>query len=80
MWRGTKDVGRENLRTGCKLITDIAENRSPEMCPKDIVSKHLPKSVQNLIDNMRGGGRKRVRGISRKKEKRARVIKRGIFS
>ena len=48
------------LRSGGKILTDIAENRSPEVSPKDIVSKHVTQSVQNLIGNLRGGGRKRA--------------------
>ena len=80
LWRGAKAVGRETLRTGGKILTDIAANRSPELSPKDIVSKHVIESVQNLLGNLRGGGRKRVRGVSRKKAKRGRVINRDIFS
>ena len=81
--RGGKGVGHETLRTGGKILTDIAENRSPELCPKDIVSKHVTESVQNLIRNLRGGGRKRARGVTsvtkkRKNAKRAGVIKRDI--
>ena len=68
------------MRTGGKILTDIAENKSPELSPKDIVSKHVTESVQNLIGNLLGGGRKRTRGVSRKKAKRPRVIKRDIFS
>ena len=80
LWRGAKAVSRETLRTGGKILTDIAENKSPELSPKDIVSKHVSESVQNLKGNLRGGGRKRTGGVSRKKAKRARVIKRDIFS
>jgi len=84
MWREAKAVGRETLRTGGKILTDIAENRSPELSPKDIVFKHVTESLQNLIGNLRGGGRKRARGVSsdikRKKAKRTRVIKRDISS
>ena len=70
------------MRTGGENLTDIAEKKSPVLSPKDIVSKHLTVSVQNLIGNRRGGGRKRARGVSsvtkkRKKTKRARVIKKG---
>jgi hypothetical protein len=65
------------LRTGGKILTDIAENRSPELSPKVIVSKHVTESVQNLKIYLRG---KRTRRVSRKKAKRARVIKRDIFS
>jgi len=67
------------LRTGSKILTDIAENRSPELSPKYIVSKHVTESVQNLIGNLCGGGRKRTRGVSREMAKLARVIKRDIF-
>ena len=54
---------------------------SPELSPKDIVSKHVTESVQNIIVNLRGGGRKRAKGISsvtkkRKNDKRVCVIKR----
>jgi len=38
LWRGAKAVGRESLRTGGKILTDNAENSSPELSPKDIVS------------------------------------------
>ena len=78
LWRGAKAVSRETLRTGGKILTDIADNKSPELIPKDIVSKHVTESVQNLIGNLRGGGRKRARVVSRKKAKRARVIKKDI--
>jgi hypothetical protein len=80
LWRGAIVVARETLRTGGKILTDIAENRSPELSHKGIVSKHVTEPVQNLLGNMRGGGRKRVRGVSRNKSKRAREIKRDIFS
>ena len=79
MWRGTKSVGREILRTGGKILTDIADNKSPELIPKDIVSKHVTESVQNLIGNLRDGGRKRTTGVSRKKAKRA-LVKKGTSS
>jgi len=50
---GAKVVGRETLRTADKILTDIVENKSPEVSPVDIVSKHIIKSLQNLIVNMR---------------------------
>jgi len=82
-WRRAKGVGRETLRTGGKILTDIGENKSTEVSPKDIVSKHVTESVQNLLGNLRGGGRKRARGVTcvtkkRKKAKRACVMKRDI--
>ena len=38
LWRAPKDVGRETLRTGGKILTDNAENRSPELSPEYTVS------------------------------------------
>jgi len=65
LWTGAKSMGketltalgREALRTGCKILTDIAEN--PQTETKDIISKHVTDSSQNIIKNLRGGGRKR---------------------
>ena len=71
---------RETFRTGGKILTDISGNRSHELSPKYIMSKYVTLSVQNLIDNLRAGSRKRARVVTpvtkkRKKAKRARVIK-----
>jgi hypothetical protein len=30
LWSGAKALGRETLRTGGKILTDAAENKSPE--------------------------------------------------
>ena len=82
LWRGAKAVARETLRTGGKILTDIAENKSSELSPKDIVSKHVTDSVKNLIGNLHCGGRSRatcVSSVKRKKAKRVRVIKRYVF-
>ena len=87
MCRGPKALGRETLRNVGKILSDIAENKSSAFSPKDIVSKHVTESVENLIGNLRGGGRKRARGVAkvtsvtkRGKVKLARVIKRDIYS
>ena len=78
-----KTVGRETMRTGGMILTDIAENKSPELSTKNIVSKYVTESVQKLIGNLRFGGRIRAIGVTsvtkkRKKAKYARVIKRDI--
>jgi hypothetical protein len=70
LWRGAKAVGRETLRTGDKILIDIAENKSLELSPKDIVTKGVTESVQNLIGNLRVGGRKRARGVTSVTKKR----------
>jgi len=43
-------LGREALRTGGKILTDIAEN--PQTETKDI-SKHVTDSIQNIIKTLR---------------------------
>jgi len=81
-------------RTGDKIITDIAKNKSPDVTAEDIISKHVGDTVteskRHLIVKLRGRGLKRARRVAPKKQagkkpkktpaKRARVIKRDIFS
>jgi len=82
LWSNAKSIGREALRTGGKIITDIADN--PAQTRVCDVSKHVSESTQNFINKLRGGGggrvRKRKRASSRKprkqKTKRARITKR----
>ena len=54
-----KALGREALRTGGKILTDIADN--PQTGIKEIISKHVQSTVQNLGTKMTGRGRKRKR-------------------
>ena len=84
-------MGRETLRTGGKILTDIAE-RSPT--ETTTVSTQITECAQNLISKLRGRGRKRDHGeavAGGKKEKRRKdptkikratrkIIKRYIFS
>jgi hypothetical protein len=42
-------VVRETLRTAGKILTDIVENKSPELSAGDIVPKHVTNFVQNLV-------------------------------
>jgi len=81
-------------RTGGKIITDIAKNKSPDVTAEDIISKHVgdavTESTRQLIGKLRGKGLKRTRRVAPKKQagkkpkkapaKRARVLKRDIFS
>jgi len=76
-------------RTGGKIITDIAKNKSPDITAEDIISKHVgdavTESTRQLIGKLPGRGLKRVRRAAPKKQagkkpkktpaKRARVIK-----
>jgi hypothetical protein len=44
---GAKSLGREALRTGAKIMTDIADD--PHTSVRDFVSKHLSETEQNLL-------------------------------
>ena len=54
-----KTLDREALRTGGKIVTDIADN--PQTGIKEIISKHVQSTFQNLGSKMTGRGRKRKR-------------------
>jgi len=45
----SKVVCRETLCTEGKIVTDIVENKSPEVSPKNIVSKYVTEPVQTLM-------------------------------
>jgi hypothetical protein len=98
-WSGVKDVGREALRamgcealrTGGNIVTDLASNTSPDVKAGDIVARRFGESAQNLIQKMRGKGkRKRAAPKSRKtrtksgqkppKKKAKKLTKRDIFA
>ena len=68
LWSGVKAVGRETLRTGGKILSDIADNTSSDVQPRHIIMKYFSDSAQNLIQKLRGNGHKRpaalkLRGI-----------------
>ena len=80
-------------RTVGKIITDIAENKSPDDSAEDIVSKHVGDAVtdstRHLIGKLRDRGLKRARRVTPKNggkkhkktpAKRDRVLKRDKFS
>jgi hypothetical protein len=80
LWSGVKAVGKESLRTGSKIFSDIADT---ERKPRDIIASHVGESAQNLIQKLRGSGRKRsapLRRLPAKKTKKPKLIKRDIFS
>ena len=63
-------MGRETLRRGGKILTDIEENMSHDVSRMDIVSKHLIESVQNVKGNLCGGGLMRAIGFTSVTKKR----------
>jgi len=67
-----KAVGRETLRPGGKILTDIESRKSSiNVSAVDRVSKHLTKTAQNFISKLRGQGRKRAlsQAVRAKREK-----------
>ena len=62
-------------------MTDIA--RSTDEDPRDIVSRRLIETAQNLIAKLRVRGRKRKAGVAKRRQKggkKPRLTKRDIFS
>ncbi len=47
-WSGVKAVGRETLRTGGKILSDLADNISSDIKPRNITAKHVSDSAQIL--------------------------------
>jgi hypothetical protein len=70
-------VGKESLRTGSKILPDIADS---DRKPRDIIASLVGASAQNLIQKLRGRGRKRSAPLRRLKTKKPKLIKRDIFS
>jgi len=74
LWSGAKSLGREALRTGGNIITEIAANPGQT---GDIISKNATETTQNIIKKLRGGGLKKMRASSHNhKAKRVKIAKR----
>jgi hypothetical protein len=58
LWSGAKNLGQATLRTGGRILTDMAD-KSPDTPTRDIVSRHMSEFTQKLVKKLRGGGRKR---------------------
>ena len=88
LWSGAKTLGRESVRTGGRILADLAQNTNSDVTPRDIVAKHLSESVGKVLS---GRGRKRKRNVTTttartgirkttKKQKTKAPNKRDIFS
>ena len=80
VWSGVKAVGRETLRTGCRILSDLADNMAEDVKPRHSIAKHVSDSAQNLIQKLRGTGRKRAaalksRGLPAKKKAKNKAAK-----
>jgi hypothetical protein len=74
LWSLVKAVGKESLRTGNKILSDITDT---DRKPRDIIASHVGDSAQNLIQKLRGRGRKRSAPLRRLKTKKPKLIKKG---
>lgn len=80
LWSGAKSVGkaagRQALRTGGKILTEIAD--TPQGSASDIISKNLSEAGQDVMRKLRGGGRKRpATNSKRKSPKKRRATQKG---
>ena len=87
LWSGFKAVGRETLRTDCRILSDLADNKAVDVRPRHIIAEHVSDSAGTLILKLRGMGRKRsaalkLRDLPPKKArtKAAKTTKRNIFA
>ena len=62
LWSGAKTVGRETLRTGWKILSNMPDN-SGGTPAEDIVSNH----GRDLISKLKGRGRKRKAATPKKR-------------
>ena len=59
------------MRTGGNTLADLVQNTNSDVTSRDIVSKHLSESTQNLIGKVIGGrGRKRKGNTTNQKAKK----------
>ena len=49
VWSGAKTLVRESVRTGGKILADLAQNANSDVTPRDIVAKHLSESLGNVL-------------------------------
>jgi len=66
VWIGGRNLERETLRTRDDNLIDIA--RSSDENPRDIISRRVNETTQNLIGKLRERGRKRKAGIVKRKK------------
>ena len=71
---GAKAIGRETLRTGGKILINIAKR--DDVSAWDTVSKHLTVSAKIVISKLRVRGSKRARGeaVASKKNNKKRHL------
>ena len=62
------------------MLTDFAENDSPDEKPRDIISRRLIETAQNVINKLRERGRKRKKKIGTKRGVKKRRLKKETYS
>jgi hypothetical protein len=61
------------MRTGGRILVDIADKAPGSGSTKDIISKHVSESTQNLVRKLRGGGKRRAALPSSRRAKKRKV-------
>jgi hypothetical protein len=59
LWSSAKDMGGETLRTGGKILSDIADNKSSDISAHNIVSEYICETAQSQTGKLSGRVRKR---------------------
>ena len=84
LWSGVKAFGRETLRTGGRILSDLADNTAGDAKPRHIIAKHVGDSAQTLIQKLRDRGGKRSAALKsrgpppkRRREPRLRRLQKG---
>jgi len=49
LWSGAKTLGRKSVRTGGRILADLAQNTNSDVTPREIVTKHLSESVGKVL-------------------------------
>jgi hypothetical protein len=89
LWSGVKAVGREAIRTGGNIMTDIGTNTSPDVRPGNVVASIVGEYARNLKQKTcEKGRRKRAASKSRKTQtkrgkpptKEDKLTKRDVFA
>jgi hypothetical protein len=89
LWSGVGALGHEALRNGGNVMTDLAANKSTDGKACDIVARCLGGSAQNLIQEIRGKGKRKCAAPKLRKsrtksgkppKKKAKLTKRDIFA
>jgi hypothetical protein len=64
LWSGAKSLGKETLKTGSQILSDIA-NKPADVKARDIVTEHVTAKAKNLVKKLCGEGSRKRKRINR---------------